>query len=126
MSEPRTLRFWAPLPPRCLHPNGRPGNWQQKHRETAAYRQQVYFLALEAMGRERPHFARAWLDLEYVFTTNRHRDDDGLAAWFKNGRDGIVATGLVDSDDLEHLTIRRLSARVGPEAAVWVTVEEVA
>lgn len=127
VSKSRSLLVHCPLPPRVLHPNARP-HWAERARVAAQYRSDVAAYLKAALAGRSLQFARAWLDLEYVFASNRRRDDDGLAAFWKNGRDAIVDCGIVPDDSTEYLCMRRLTWRrvqPGEPPGVIVTIEEV-
>lgn len=106
----------APLPPPALSPNGQgEGTRRWRARAMKEYKDEVYVLAVDARNRaqwKRPRRAR----LHLVFGLRRPKrrrgerssvyipsDADNAIASVKAGIDGLVAAGVVEDDDWEHL-----------------------
>jgi crossover junction endodeoxyribonuclease RusA len=82
-----------PWPPPVLLPNQakRAGNYHKARKAAAVYRRYCWALALERKAKGRI------LMVEFYPPDRRGRDDDGMIAAFKSGRDGIAdATGIDD------------------------------
>jgi len=114
------------LPPPEYSLNWR-GHWAQRYQAGEVYKSAVYYSCVDARNRAlaqgRLVFIRAKLNLTFVFPQRRRRDRDNLLARFKPGLDGIVASGLVVDDDVEHLEISGVDILVDPERAPLTIIE---
>ena len=105
-----------PWPASALSPNAR-GHWSQKSRAAKSYRMQCFLFAKKA-GLVAPA-GRILLQLEFLPSSRRRRDDDNLLASFKAGRDGLAdALGIDDSLFVSQVQI----GEVYPGGAVRVTL----
>ena len=60
-------------------------------------------VAMEIMGQtDRPHFEAISLDITWI-ETNKKRDPDNCFMGVKYLLDGIVAAGIIDDDDRDHV-----------------------
>ena len=84
--------FEVPWPPPVLLPNQakRRGNYHKARKAAAAYRKYCWAMALNARASGRI------LKIEFCPPDRRGRDDDGMIAAFKSGRDGIADATKVD------------------------------
>jgi len=114
------------LPPREYSLNWR-GHWAQRYQAGEVYKSAVYYSCVDArnkaLAQGRLVFMRARLNLTFVFPQSRRRDPDNLIARFKPGLDGIVASGLVVDDDVEHLEISEVEILVDPKRAPLTIIE---
>ena len=106
-----TLTFEVPLPPKELSPNARP-HWSEKAEATRAYGAAVFYALLDARNRtggwrDMPH---VHVTLTFVFPVKRRHDEDNLRSSWKVGYDAVVRAGVVDDDDMEHMS-RSVDAR---------------
>lgn len=83
------LTIDLPWPPRALHPNARV-HYLTKSSTARKYRSDCFFLTIDALKGTRPDFRAVDVHLEFSPPDSRHRDDDGMVAAFKNGRDGVA------------------------------------
>jgi hypothetical protein len=90
------LVITLPLPPLETHPNSRVSRWR-KAKAIKAQRADAG-LACLAHGVPRLYLASAHVQATFYFTTNRHRDQDNVAAWLKATWDGFVGYGLFADD----------------------------
>lgn len=75
-----------PFPPQVLMPNQamRRGNWHKSKSAAARYRRECWVLMLASKARG------TLLKVVFHQPDKRRRDDDGMIAAFKAGRDGIA------------------------------------
>ncbi len=52
-----------------------------------------------------PHFARAFVAIEFVYPLHRRRDADNLAGLAKPLLDGLVDAGVLEADDTDHVQL---------------------
>jgi crossover junction endodeoxyribonuclease RusA len=91
-----TLSITLPWPPVGLTPNQKRKHHWSKYRKTeAAYRQSCWWTTREAMGRNR-FAALTSVEVHFYPPDLRIRDDDGIIASFKNGRDGVADATRID------------------------------
>lgn len=119
------------LPPEESSPNWR-GHWTKKWSAERVYHNAVFYACIDARNRAYSKstieslllpFAKARLNLTFVFPQQRRRDKDNLLARFKPGLDGIVASGLVVDDDAEHLEISGVDILVDPKRAPLTVID---
>lgn len=93
----KRLPLDLPFPPRALHPNSRL-HWSRVAPVKAQYRFACKVLAQNAVrkGLEVPSSPRIVLRLDFYPPNRRRRDDDGLVAAFKAGRDGLADALKID------------------------------
>ena len=119
------------LPPAECSPNARI-HWAKRYRAAEVYRGSVFYECVSARniglleGRSFP-IARAQVHLTFVFGCRRRRDEDNLLARFKPGLDGIVQSGLIMDDDVNHLEISGLDILTDLERAplTIIDIEEI-
>jgi crossover junction endodeoxyribonuclease RusA len=88
-----TVEVDLTFPPRVLFPNQRQrrGNWHKATAMGAAYRRECWILTLASKARGK------LLKVVFYQPDKRRRDDDGMIAAFKAGRDGVAdALGVDD------------------------------
>jgi hypothetical protein len=129
------LEFTVPLPPRDLSPNRtRNTHWSRKSSAVSDYRQLVAIHARNATPSawETPATARVSLIFGLKNTDQGDRacyhpkDADNALASFKAGIDGMVDSGLLESDRWENLEIGLVRASKVSPAGVYVTLEVLA
>ncbi len=123
------------LPPKSLHPNGRPGNWQVKARAVKSYRDSSQQISgvyrIETFGGKRIGLRSIIILLKYKFeTANRVHlhDPDNLIAWAKPAIDAIVLAGiLADDREIIYLPPEQVlgctKAKAGLEVYVYKRIE---
>lgn len=129
------ITLTLPQPPKELHPNSRANLWARiKAKRT--YQREVWVTARQQIGNGEPRIERATLALDFVYPTNRHRDQDGLTAWSKalidvlasprHATDETPRLSLIEADDAAHLTITSVTARYerGCQPHVLVTITD--
>jgi len=119
-----TPRLTLPLPPKELSPNARL-HYQEKAKETAAYREMVAFCCF---GQRVATGKRYRLTETYRIAGKRKHDVRNLFAAFKAGEDGLVDAGLLPGDDDSVLlhgspSIERVKTKA--EEGVVVMIEEI-
>ena len=104
------------LPPKEYSPNARV-HWAARKRAGDNYGNEVYAEAVNARNLVN------WQALEYasvkvevVFAEERIRDEDNHRARFKPGMDALVRAGIIQFDDMQHISTRIIFA-VDPERA---------
>jgi hypothetical protein len=90
-----------PLPPRELHPNGRPHH-MAKMRATKLYRAKACEATADLRVESGP-WERATVAATFFHTAKRRRDDVNFLAALKAAYDGLVDGGLLEDDDAMHL-----------------------
>ncbi|GAI73692.1 unnamed protein product, partial [marine sediment metagenome] len=115
------------LPPGSSSPNWR-GHWGGKYKDSRVYHGAVFYCCVDARNRGYREgvsfpFAKARLDLTFVFAQHRRRDRDNIISRAKPGIDAIVAAGLLSDDDAEHLEIGKVDILVDPERAPLTIIE---
>jgi len=115
------------LPPVSSSPNWR-GHWSDKYKAGKAYHDAVFYYCVDARNRALKAgmsfpFAKARLDLTFVFPQKRRRDRDNMLSQAKPGIDAIVDAGLLLDDDSEHLEIGEINILVEPERAPLTVIE---
>jgi crossover junction endodeoxyribonuclease RusA len=108
-----------PVPSPMLSPNARP-HYMAKAKVTKQHRQAAKLVAMGALNRDEPRWARASVQLAWTFTDARKRDQDNLLARCKAYFDGLRDAGLIDDDSgLTHLP---MTIEKGDEAKLVMTV----
>ena len=103
--EDRIVITDLPLPSRSLSPNARV-HWAVKARTVKWYRQAAHIAATMALGRRKPRWRRATVQVTFRFRTRHRRDPDNLLASLKPAFDGLVDAGLLlDDAGLTHLPV---------------------
>ena len=115
------------LPPGSSSPNWR-GHWGSKYKDSRIYHDAVFYCCVDARNRGYLQgmsfpFAKARLDLTFVFSEYRRRDRDNMLSSAKPGIDAIVDSGLVLDDDTEHLEIGKVDILVDTEWAPLTIIE---
>ena len=110
------------LPPVEYSLNWR-GHWRQRYLAGKVYGDAVFYSCVNARNITGQPFAKARLDLTFVFAQRRRRDRDNLLARFKPGQDAIVHAGLLLDDDAEHLEIGEIVPEVDPEKAPMTIIK---
>ena len=115
------------LPPVEYSPNSR-CSWAEKHKAGKVYHDAVFYFCVDARNRGYRKglsfpLVKAKLNLTVVFTEQRRRDRDNLLTRFKPGLDGIVDSGLVLDDDVEHLEIGEVEVVVDSKQAPLTIIE---
>ena len=122
------MRIEVPfLPPVEYSPNSR-CSWAEKHKAGKVYHDAVFYFCVDARNRGYRKglsfpLVKAKLNLTVVFTEQRRRDRDNLLTRFKPGLDGIVDSGLVLDDDVEHLEIGEVEVVVDSKQAPLTIIE---
>lgn len=129
---PRIVTLQLAYPYKALQPNSSV-HWATKAKSKAQYRYAAFVVAREAqnglergIGR-RPFRSPVTADVEFVCKVDRGRDGDNLGASLKNAWDGIVDSGLLAGDTLDHLSINPPRVALRPEVKqpyVLVTLTE--
>jgi hypothetical protein len=118
------------LPGEELSPNARV-HWVSRYQSSKIYGQAVFYCCVNVCNRlERlpwrpgfPPFRRPRLDLTFVFSEYRERDEDNLRAQFKPGQDAIVRAGLIEGDSTEQIVLGKISIEVDKERAPLTIIE---
>ena len=92
-----TYTITIPVPPRILSPNYR-GHWAPISAAKKQYRETCRYLALSAMGTDRPGWERATYTVEWYTPTKRTPDEDNASASLKAAFDGLQDAGLIAND----------------------------
>jgi Holliday junction resolvase RusA-like endonuclease len=88
------------------------------------FRQDAFFVAKEAMNREKWRAPeRVSLVFTVVFSQFRRRDPDNLIAAMKPIIDGIVKAGVIEDDSIEYVAGLVMNSRIEPGATPSVIVE---
>lgn len=113
-----------PLPPKRCHPNFRPAGRTGRMllwREIKLARLLTALKLREQIG-GKTGFPWPFALLETTWYIPRHRDDDGLIAWFKPLRDGLQDAGIVANDAKFRLAApRQVTERDLPRVQVTIT-----
>ena len=115
------------LPPVEYSPNSR-CSWAERHKAGKMYHDAVFYCCVDARNRGYRKglsfpLVKAKLNLTVVFAEQRRRDRDNLLTRFKPGLDGIVDSGLVLDDDVEHLEIGEVEVVVDSKQAPLTIIE---
>lgn len=119
------MRIEVPLlPGEELSPNARV-HWTGRHQAAKTYGQAVFYCCVDERNRLHrlpwrpgfPPFRRPRLDLTFVFSEYRERDEDNLRAQFKPGQDAIVHAGLIEGDSPKHIVLGKISIEVDKDRA---------
>ena len=104
--QANVIDLTLPFPPEELQPNTHVDR-RVKARTAKAYKRGCWLLVRSEMVRQGlTGPLKEPVRAEIVFVVfNLRRDTDNCVAAFKSGLDGIVATGLLRSDDARSLTI---------------------
>lgn len=118
-------RLELPWPPREANPNWR-GHWWPKYEAIKAYRQAAMVEARSWMvnndwRRLRPPVVA---DLVICAPDRRNRDEDNFLASLKAAWDGIVDSGLLQTDTKDALRIGTRQWGVGKPPHIVVTLRE--
>ena len=97
-----------PLPHKDLSPNGRP-HWRQKAKLTKEHVEDAFQVVTVAIADGSiPRDSIPWKKVEsreiYYWPTHRRRDVRNAEGSLKAYYDGFVRSGLLEDDDIEHLT----------------------
>lgn len=94
------------------------GNWRPKARKTAEIREEA---AWRARSARIPRLAKCRVQIEWVVTDNRRRDEDNPAPSAKAVYDGLVDAGIVPDDTpefMEKVTVK-ITKNTLPGSAGW-------
>lgn len=111
-----------------LSPNWR-GHWSQRFQAAKAYKAAVFYECVDARNKEMIRsgkwvpFSRPRLDLTFIYSQERVRDEDNIRASFKPGQDAIVAAGLIIDDNIKSLVMGSIKVEVDPERAPLTIIE---
>ena len=97
------------LPGRELSPNSR-CHWSAKMKAKQVYKHAVWAEAYQVRPAE--PFAKARLNLTFVFPDKRRRDRDNILSSFKPGQDALVLAGWIKDDNSECLTLGEVRIEV--------------
>lgn len=111
------IQLTMPWPPIELHPNSRP-HWAVKSKKTKQYRETCAWQAIEQGATQWPHDGPISFHLVFYPPNRRLRDDDGLIAAFKAGRDGIADALKVD--DHRFKTTFEVAPSIGGMVKVFI------
>jgi crossover junction endodeoxyribonuclease RusA len=89
--------FTLPWPPADLLPNKRL-HWTKKSKAAKQYRAACYYTAVQQRAAPWLFEGDIDLDLEFFPPDRRKRDDDGMIAAFKSGRDGLADALKIDDN----------------------------
>jgi len=110
------------LPPVEYSLNWR-GHWRQRYLAGKVYGDAVFYSCVNVRNITGQPFAKARLNLTFVFPEKRRRDFDNFLARFKPGLDAIVDAALILDDDAEHLQIGKVDILVDPGRAPLTIIE---
>jgi hypothetical protein len=115
------------LPPASSSPNAR-AFWAKRYKDnkgSRGYAGAVYYECVQVRNTRANFepFKRPVLQLTFVFRDHRKRDEDNLRTRFKSGQDAIVAAGLIEQDDMEHLVVNRPVVEVDPLRAPMTIID---
>lgn len=103
----QTWSLWLPWRTPPLSLNQRFSHWAVEKRIKDQVKQAVIVLARQ---QKIPHLAAITAELVWLKPDNRRADADNIAPTLKPALDGLVAAGVLDDDDSDH--VLRTSTKV--------------
>jgi len=117
------------LPPFEYSLNSRRNYWQ-RYKAGKVYQEAVFYECIKAKNMpisigwgERYPFKKPRLDLTFVFSQRRKRDEDNLRTRFKPGQDALVLAGLIEGDSKDNLILGYINIEVDPKRAPLTILE---
>jgi len=120
----RSLTIAVPmLPPSDLSLNSfRKLHWGHIDRARTRFKQAVHFAVCQVRdGWIAPE--KAQVDLIFVYSTKRRRDQTNLMVMWKSGEDILVQDGIIVDDDMEHVVTMPPKVEIDKERAPMLIIQ---
>jgi len=118
------------LPPVECSPNSR-AHWSKRYKASRLYQAEVFYACVDERNKLEMQlrrtsflpFNKARLDLTFIFSCSRRRDEDNLRAQFKPGQDALVQAQLLADDNPDNLIMGKINIIVDPKRAPRTIIE---